>query len=252
MFKVRRNVVVPLVVLIVCALSCQLILEVANIPKFIFPKPSLVLEGLFQNWQWLLTHLRVTVYEAVLGFLLGISFAIPLALFSLFFPALETVIVPLAVATINVPFVAIAPILFILLGYGPAAKVLIVSLVTFFPIMSNLIAGFHSVNQNLRERFYVCRAKRWQVFTKLELPAAIPFFVTGLQIGVSNTIIGAIVGELMGTTQGMGFVILMTVSQYKIPLLMAAVVVTTIASILLTWVVRMACNVAFRTWLINR
>ncbi len=190
--------------------------------------------------------------EAAYGFLLGVAIAIPLALSYLFIPALEPVIVPLTVAIVNVPFVAVAPILFIVLGYGSEAKIFIVALVTFFPVMSNLTAGFHSVNQNLRERFYVCHASRWQVFSKLELPAAIPHFATGLQIAVAGSVIGAIVGELLGATKGMGFVILMTIRQYKIPVLMAAVLMITIASILFTWLIRQISHLLFRRWIENR
>lgn len=233
-------------------IGCQAILEIASVPQFIIPKPSLVFNELINEWPWLISHLKVTMYEAIVGFLLGVAIAIPLALIYLFIPALEHIIVPMAVATINVPFVAIAPILFIVLGYGPSAKILIVALLTFFPVMSNLAAGFNSTGINLRERLHVLHASRWQVFTKLELPSALPYFVTGLAIAVSNSVIGAIVGELLGTTQGMGFVILTTVSQYKMPLLLAAVVLITVSSIGLNWLVRAFAQLIFRHWLINR
>jgi NitT/TauT family transport system permease protein len=233
-------------------LGCQGILEIANIPQFIAPKPSLIFRELIDEWPWLLSHLRITLYEATAGFLLGVAVAIPLALSYHFVPSLEPIIVPMAVATINIPFVAIAPILFIVLGYGPSAKILIVALLTFFPVMSNLAAGFNSVDLNLRERLFVLHASRWQVFTKLELPSSIPYLVAGLTIAVSNSVIGAIVGELLGTTKGMGFVVLTTVSQYKMPLLLAAVILITITSIGLNWLVRASTQLIFRHWLINQ
>jgi NitT/TauT family transport system permease protein len=115
--------------------------------------------------------------------------------------------------------------------------------------MANLSAGFASVNQNQLERFFVLRATKWQLFTKLQLPTAVPYLVTGLEIAVSNIVIAAIVGELLGTTKGLGFVIVMSVSQYRFSLLMAAVVVTTVASILVTWIIK-ACNkILLRKWL---
>lgn len=245
----RKKIIVPLATILLLVFGCQLILECVDIPRFILPKPSLILEAFAQNWVWLFTHLRMTLFEAVIGFAIAVLLGVVLALSYLFVPALESVVVPLAVALRNVPFVAIAPILFIVLGYGPAAKIVIVMVVTFFPVMSNLAAGFQSVNRNLLERFFVYQASKWQLFTKLQLPAAIPYFATGLEIGVSNAVIAAIVGELLGTTQGLGFVILMTVSQYQISLLMAAVVVTTIVSIILTTVLRGLTNLVFRPWL---
>ena len=102
---------------------------------------------------------------------------------------------------------------------------------------------------SLRERFFVLRATRWQVFVKLQLPASIPYFVTGLEIAVSSVVIAAIVGELLGTTEGLGFVIVMSVSQYRFPLLMAAVVVTTVASIAVTSALRVLTKAVFKRWL---
>ena len=252
MKKQFSRFIIPLGIILVVVFACQIFSDSAILPHFVLPQPSLILDGLIKNWRWFLANLQVTMMEAAYGFLLGVTIAITLALSYLFIRPLEPVIVPLTVAIVNVPFVAVAPILFIVLGYGSEAKIFIVALVTFFPVMSNLTAGFNSVNQNLRERFYVLHASRWQVFTKLELPAAIPHFTTGLQIAVAGSVIGAIVGELLGATKGMGFVILMTISQYKIAVLMAAVLMITIASILFTWLIRQISSLLFHRWIINR
>jgi NitT/TauT family transport system permease protein len=247
----KRKILIPLITFLVMVFGCQLALDLSQVPKFILPKPSLVIEAFLENWVWLMTHLRVTLYEAILGFFLGALLGILLALLYLFFTSLEQVVMPLAIAVRNVPFVAIAPLLFIFLGYGPNAKIVIVMMVTFFPVMANLSAGFHSVSHNLEERFLVYQANRWKLFTKLQLPSAIPYLVAGLEIGISSAVIAAIVGELLGTTKGLGFVILQCVSQFRIPLLLAAVVVTTIASIFLTQLVMLANKKVFKKWLIN-
>ncbi len=252
MARKRLQILIPLVTLLVLLLGCQLLHEIPGLPRifrFVLPPPSSILKDLWQNWPWLLKHLKVTLYEALCGFGIGAVLGVVLALSHLFVPSLERVIVPLAIAVRNVPFVAIAPILFILLGYGPLPKIIIVMIITFFPVMSNLSAGFASVSRNLRERFYIYRATRWQLFTKLQLPAAIPYFVAGLEIGVSNAVIAAVVGELLGATAGLGFVILLTVSQYRIPLLMATVLVTTLASIAITTISIRLTRLVLRRWL---
>jgi len=252
MTRKRLRILIPFVTLLVLFFGCQLVHEIPGLPRiisFVFPKPSLILKDLWQNWPWLLRHLKVTLFEALCGFGIAVILGVALALSYLFVPTLERVIVPLAIAVRNVPFVAIAPILFILLGYGPLPKIIIVMIVTFFPVMSNLSAGFSSVSLNLQERFYIYRATRWQLFTKLQLPAAVPYFVTGLEIGISNIVIAAIVGELLGTKAGMGFVILQTVSQYRIPLLMATVLVTTLASVAITTLSKWSTCLLFRRWL---
>jgi NitT/TauT family transport system permease protein len=240
---------IPVLFLLGLTVLFELVLRAVNVSQYILPRPSLVLQALAANWQWIVTNLGFTLYEALVGFGLSLILGIGLALLYLFVPSLENIIVPLAIAVRNVPFVAIVPILFMTLGYGPEPKIIIVMVVSFFPIMANLSAGFASVNQNQLERFFVLRATKWQLFTKLQLPTAVPYLVTGLEIAVSNIVIAAIVGELLGTTKGLGFVIVMSVSQYRFSLLMAAVVVTTVASILVTWIIK-ACNkILLRKWL---
>lgn len=244
-----KRIVVPILVIFGLTVAFELVLRTAHVSQYILPRPSLVAQALIDNWQWIISNLCFTLYEAIVGFGLSLILGVGLALLYLFIPTLENIIVPLAIAIRNVPFVAIVPILFMTLGYGPEPKIIIVMVVSFFPIMANLSAGFASVNQNQLERFFVLRATKWQLFTKLQLPTAVPNLVTGLEIAVSNIVIAAIVGELLGTTKGLGFVIVMSVSQYRFSLLMAAVVVTTIASILVTWSIRGINIVLLRKWL---
>jgi len=247
----KKNWIVPLLTFSILIIGFEAGLTIFGISTFIFPKPSLILKSLVENWVWILSNLKITLFEALVGFSLSIILGVGLSLAYLIFPKLEQVIVPVAIAIRNVPFVAIAPILFITLGYGPLPKIIIVMVVSFFPIMVNLAAGFNSISQQQRERFYVWRATKWQLFKKLQLPSSIPYLVTGLEIAVSNIIIAAIVGELLGTTKGLGFVIIMSVSQYKFPLLMAAVLITTIVSIMLTWILNTTTKKIFKRWLVT-
>ena len=239
----------PLLFIVLVTLAFEIILRSTGIVSFIFPRPSIIFQELIKNWGWILENLKVTLYEAVMGFGISILVGVVLALICLFAPFLKSTIVPVTIAIRNVPFVAIAPILFMVFGYGPLAKIVIVILVSFFPIMANLLAGFGSVNQNQLERFFVLRATKWQLFTKLQLPSSIPYFTAGIEVAVSSVVIAAIVGELMGTTKGLGLVIIMSVSQYRFPLLMATVLVTTIASILITWIVRILSNLILKPWI---
>jgi len=241
---------VSLTVFAVIVIGFELSLTLAHISTFIFPKPSLIVKALIENWQWILDNLWVTLSEALIGFGISILLGIGLALLHEFVPGLRSIILNFTIAIRNVPFVAISPILFLLLGYGQTAKIVIVIVVSFYPIMTNLIAGFANVNQNQMERFFVLRASRWQLFTKLQLPSSIPYLIAGLEIAGSNMIIAAIVGELLGTTKGLGFVIVMAVSQYRFALLMAAVVVTTIMSIGLTWLMKLLARILFKKWLV--
>jgi len=115
--------------------------------------------------------------------------------------------------------------------------------------MANFTAGLESVTLNQRERFFILGATKWQTFTKLQLPASVPSLATGLEIAVSNIIITAIVGEILGTMKGLGHVIVMSVSQFQFPLLMAGVLVTTLVSIIITWVAKETINLILKPWI---
>lgn len=245
----KKRWIVPLATAIVGICVFEFLLTVTNVSTFVFPKPSLIVKALMENWSWIISNLQVTAMEAVIGFALSVILGVTLSTVCLFLPQMGNVVVPFAIAIRNVPFVALAPILFMTMGYGPGPKIVIVMIVSFFPIMTNLTAGFASAMSSQWERFFVWRATRWQLFKKLQLPSAVPYFVAGLEIAVSNIIIAAIVGELMGTTKGLGLVIVMAVSQYRFPLLMATVVVTTMLSIVTTWLLRQAMHIAFSSWI---
>lgn len=229
-----RRAFAPLLVFVIMTIIAESALTYLEIPKFILPKPSLVLKTLIEQRSWFIDSLNASMQEAVVGFVLGIVLGVSLALTCLFIPRLEAIILPLAIALRNVPFVAISPILSVVFGYGKLPKILIVMIVSFFPIMVNFIAGLASADKGQLERFFVLRATRWQLFTKLQLPSSIPSLVVGMEIAVSNIIIAAIVGEMLGTQKGLGFLILMAITSYQYPALMGAVIVTTLASILVT------------------
>jgi NitT/TauT family transport system permease protein len=239
----------PILAVALATIAFEIALNVTGISKFVLPKPSLVIKALASDWPMLVNHLWVSIVEAILGFGLGMILGSGLALACLFIPEAKSTIVPLAVGVKNIPFVAIAPILFITLGYGLAPKVIIVMVVSFFPILANLLAGFGAVNPHLEERFYLLKANRWQLFCKLQLPTAVPHFTAGLEIAGSNVVIAAIVAELLGSMNGLGFAIQIATSQYDFPSLMAVVVVTTGASIGLTEIIKAVSRFTLRKWL---
>jgi NitT/TauT family transport system permease protein len=120
--------------------------------------------------------------------------------------------------------VAIAPLLVIWFGPGRISKVMICALIVFFPILINTIVGVRSVPQDLYDLMRSLRATRWQIFTKLEIPAALPVLLGGLKIGATLSVIGAVVGELVGADQGLGFLINIGRGVYDTTLVYVAVI----------------------------
>jgi NitT/TauT family transport system permease protein len=196
-----------------------------RLPAFILPSPGLVLE---RFWQVVLDgslarNTWVTLYEVLIGMLVGVVTASTLGYLLAKSPLFERLLSPYVVASQAVPVIAIAPILIIWFGPGLLSKVLITALTVFFPVLVNTIVGLRSVPDELRDLMRSLLATRWQTFTKLEAPAALPIFLGGLRIGVTLSVIGAVVGEFVGADRGLGFMINRARGQYDTALVFVAV-----------------------------
>ncbi len=199
---------VPLVLALVISLW-NLVAAVGAYPEFILPPASSVF-GRFLRlgadgtlWR----HASVTAQEALLGFGVGLVFATvagyPLARL----PLLEKAISPYLVASQAVPIVALAPLLVLWFGFGMTSKVLAAALIAFFPILVSVIVGVRSVDVESRQLLRTLSAPTFDVFTKLEVPAALPIYLGGARVGITLSVIGAVVGEFVGADGGLGYLI---------------------------------------------
>ncbi len=210
-------------------------------PAFILPGPARVaerfVEKLFDGT--LIGHALTTLSEAIPGLLLG-----TLAAFTLGFPVAKSrladrLLSPFIVATQGVPFIAVAPLLFIWFGSGLTAKILVCALIVFFPITINVIAGMRSVPQSLRDLFRALNASPLETFTKLELPAALPFVFAGLRVGSTLSMVGAITGEFLSSDRGLGFMINLGNGLYDTSLVMVGVIAIVLIALCLYGCVRL-------------
>ena len=138
-------------------------------------------------------------------------------------PSAERLLSPYLVASQAVPLVAIAPLLVIWFGPGLFSKVLICALTVFFPVLVNTVVGLRAVPENLRDLFSSLAATRGQVLWNLEIPAAMPVFLGGLRIGATLSVIGAVVGEFVGSDRGLGFLINVSRGQYDTALVFVSI-----------------------------
>ena len=202
----------------------SLVSFVGGYPTFILPDPISVfwttVEIAGNGTLWF--HAQATLVEIVGGLVLGLSLATVLGYLLAKSPILERLAGPYIVASQSVPAVAIAPLLVIWFGSGKFSKVLICALVVFFPVLVNTIVGIRSVDAGLKTLMRSLRANRWQTFTMLEIPAAMPVLLGGLKIGVTLSVIGAVVGEFVAADRGLGFLINLSKGMFDTPLLFAA------------------------------
>jgi NitT/TauT family transport system permease protein len=136
---------------------------------------------------------------------------------------MERLLAPYIVASQSVPIVAVAPLLVIWFGPGVLSKVLVCALIVFFPILINTIVGVRAVPEDLYSLMRTLQATRWQMFRLLELPAALPVILGGMRIGATLSVIGAVVGEFVGSDRGLGFLINVGRGQYDTALVFVAV-----------------------------
>jgi NitT/TauT family transport system permease protein len=139
-------------------------------------------------------------------------------------PSAERILAPYIVASQSIPIVAIAPLLIVWFGSGPLSKILISALIVFFPVLVNTVVAVRSVPEDLRDLMRSLRATRWQTFTKLEVPAAMPVLLGGLKIGATLSVIGAVVGEFVAADEGLGFLINLARGMYDIPMVFVTVI----------------------------
>ncbi len=199
--------------------------RLADLPAFILPSPMQVWERFLRAVAdgTLLLHTATSLTEILLGLFLGTLFATLLGYLVAKSRALEQWLSPYLVASQAVPLVAIAPLLVIWFGPGMLSKVLICALIVFFPVLVNTVVGVRAVPSPLRDLMRSLHARPLQIFVKLEVPAALPVFLGGLRIGATLSVIGAVVGELVGANQGLGFLINIGRGQYDTALVFVGV-----------------------------
>ena len=171
----------------------------------------------------LLRNAAVTLQEVLVGLALGVIAATLLGYALAKSKTIERILSPYIIASQSVPIVAIAPLLVIWFGPGLFSKVLICALIVFFPVLVNTIVGLRYVPEELQDLMRALQATRWQTIRYLEVPAALPVFLGGLRVGATLSVIGAVVGEFVGSDRGLGFLINVGRGQYDTALVFVAV-----------------------------
>ena len=210
-----------------------------QLPDFILPTPQMVFARFMQvaSNGSLMQHTLITLLEVVSGMLTGVITASVLGYLLAKSPALEHAAAPYIVASQAVPVVAIAPLLVIWFGAGLFSKILITALTVFFPVLVNTIVGLRSVPEELHDLFRSMRATPLQTFTRLEVPAAMPIFLGGLRIGATLSVIGAVVGEFVGSDQGLGFLINVARGQYDTAMVFVTIFTLVTLAMSIYWVI---------------
>ena len=220
----------PLLGVFVLLFSWWAVVVGFSVKPFIAPSPFLVLDTLYAKRAILLDNMIPTAYEALGGFLIGNLLAIVIATIFVHSKPLNDIFFPVALMFNAIPIVAKAPVLVLLMGNGVEPKIAIAALVCFFPTLVNMVRGLDAANPQAMELMRVLSASKTEVFFKLRLYSALPYLFSALRIAASLAVIGAVVGEWIGATRGIGALIIQATYNFDSALLYSAIVMSAFLS----------------------
>ncbi len=195
-----------------------------GVPFYILPSPGRIAGVLVAEQGLLLGQAVITLEEVLLGFAIAFVVGVGLALAIFSSHTIERAVYPLIIASQTVPVFAIAPLLIVWFGYGMPSKVAMAALIVFFPIVVNTVDGLRAADPDTVNLLVILGATPAQILLKMRVPAALPFVFSGTRIAVATSVIGAVIGEWVGATQGLGFLMIHANAQLHIDLVFAAIV----------------------------
>jgi len=208
-----------------------------NVPRYLMPPPTEVAKMFVQEFPKLLFHGWVTTYEMLLGYVLAVAIAIPLAIGITSSHRFDRFITPQLLFFQVVPKVAIAPLFLVWFGVGTTPKVLVAFLISFFPIVIDAAVGLRSMSSEMTDLARSMGATRWQLFARFRLPTSLPYLFSGLKVAATLSVAGAVVGEFVGADKGLGYLLLVTNSNMETALMFATIVALTVIGLVFFYLV---------------
>ncbi len=218
----------------------QFIVTVFDVPTYIAPSPIDVLAGFRDNAKILWLNFWPTLMEAIAGFLVGNTIAVLLAITFVHSRMAEKAFFPIAVFINTIPIIAVAPILVLIFGNGYTPKIVIAALICFFPTLVNMVRGLKAVSPATLDLMRVLSATQTEVFWKVRIQSSLPFLFAALKIASTTCVIGAIVGEWIGSSFGLGALIIEATYNFRSPLLYATVFMAALLAVTLFSIVTVA------------
>ncbi|SHK98626.1 NitT/TauT family transport system permease protein [Pseudonocardia thermophila] len=238
----RPELILVPAVFVVLVAAWEFLIPLLGIGDYVLPRPSRIVEALGQQlgnalfWQ----HLEVTVRESIIGFLIGVGTALVLGTAISQVSLVEKTLMPYIVAFQTVPKVALAPLFVVWFGFGITSKIVMAAVISFFPMLVNVIEGLRAADADRIQMLTVFGASKLQIFRMVRLPSAMPFIFAGLDIGIVFSILGAVVGEFIGAKEGLGYLLLQTNYNFDIAGMFAVLIVLSVLGLIAHFIIRFA------------
>lgn len=227
----------PLLFLILIVVAWDLSIRIFQIPAYQIPAPADVVAVLWASWPELLGQAWPTTYATLAGFLLSALFGIPVAMLIAGSKTVESYVYPLLVFSQSIPKVAIAPLFVVWFGFGLLPKVICAFLLGFFPVVVSAVQGFKSVDPDMVDLARAMQGSRANIFLAINLPHAMPAIFSGLKVSITLAVVGAVVGEFVGSNSGIGYVMQRSIGTFDLPTMFAALVILALMGVILFWAV---------------
>ena len=215
----------------------QILVWITGVPHFILPGPLLVAKSYLTYPGLIFENALVTLSEVLAGLLLGLIFGVATGFYLMISPLARRFLLPLLVFSQAVPVFALAPILTLWFGYGVWSKIVMTILIIYFPVTSNFYDGLRQTNSGLIDLARTMGAQRNTTLFRLRFPAALPALGSGMRLAAVYAPIGAVIGEWVGASKGLGYLMLWSKGQVKIDLLFASLIVLALMTVALHFTV---------------
>lgn len=202
-----------------------------QVEEWLLPAPTVIVQEMITVWPTFYPHMLSTVFIAVIGFIIGSSVGLVVAMVLHLFPKIRETFYPFLILSQNIPIIVLAPLLVIWFGFGTLPKFLIITIACFFPIAISTLGGLQQTNRELMYYMNMMGATKGQKFRKLELPYAVPAMLSGLKIAATYSVMAAVVSEWLGAQKGIGVFMTIATSSYKTPRVFVAIIVTMVLSL---------------------
>lgn len=223
----------PVLLILILLVLWDLAIRLFGIKPYLIPSPEAVVGQLVAEWPRLLRESVPTTVATLGGFALSIAFGIPAALLIAYSRPVESFVYPLLVFSQSVPKIAIAPLFVVWFGFGLIPKVICAFMLGFFPVVVATVAGFKAVEPEMLDLARSMRAGRLATFARISLPFALPSIFSGLKVSITLAVVGAVVGEFVGSNSGIGYLLQIANGNFDLPLMFAGLTVLSAIGVVL-------------------
>ncbi|MFD1137295.1 ABC transporter permease [Paenibacillus urinalis] len=239
MKRVVRSVLPPVAAVILFLAVWQIAVPLFHIEKWILPSPVDITREAAAQAASLTEHTWATVQLTLLGFGIGAAIGLLTAMVLHLVPFMKTALYPLLILSQNIPTIALAPLLMIWFGFGLLPKIIVITLVCFFPIAVSAMDGLMQTDRAMLSYMRMAGASKGQIFRKLEVPHALPSIFSGLKIAATYSVMGAVIAEWIGTDKGIGYYMMLQKSAYRTDRVFVAMAIIVLLSLLLFAIIAM-------------